>query len=72
MILVPDDTRVLVMRLWRERREAPGRAPAWRLSIELVDGGGRVLLNDPVEIARVLAPLADHLGAALPATLEVS
>ncbi len=64
------DSHVMVMRLWRERRELPGRDDAWRLSIELVDGGPRVVLIDATEIARVLTPLADRIGARLPAELR--
>lgn len=43
-----------VVKLWQERREIPGAAPAWRGSVEDVQSGSRVYFGTLGELCDIL------------------
>jgi len=62
MILDPRDTRVLVIRAWREPSGQPPLAGAWRLSVEDVSSGRRRHFSRPDEVDEILTPILSRMG----------
>ena len=69
MVLAPDDTHVLVLRIWREPRALPGFPECWRLSVEHVGTDRQRSLSDRRDIEAILEPILDRVGADLPQAL---
>ena len=60
MILVPGDTHVLILRVWREPSHPDGSGP-WRLTLEFVGTDREESFADPGDVHAILDPILSRV-----------